>query len=431
MAKSGRQNGLLKSLHIKKGTSGTSNEVSLSVLDKLKEQDNPTESSITTEKIGGVWLQTNGKNVGGGKSGKAKSKAKNQAGMKQDTLHLASDLPSGEKKEESRKKQKRRERALANPDAEIARRKRNRRIRSSVIVVLTLTVLGVGAYTGSEYVIQQYQTQQDGMSLLERGFEELDAADNLVLPMDGLVTGEIDEASLEKIEEVEAGISNAEVHISAAETFAQDASTTVTTDAEKAVAQRLGDSAQARRQMMEQALVIMGAERDALAAISAMEECWELLLQADDLIREAAELVTDTTVENVELSQEKTEQAVELLTQAQGVLAEAQAAYPSADLEMFAPYIEKRIEGCGYAIASDEAIYLQDKATAESNNELFNQCEAEAATLAAELPENPVDPVLEALDNDTQEARDLYLSARTSAAQSDAYIREYLGQSEL
>ena len=47
--------------------------------------------------------------------------------------------------------------------------------------------------------------------------------------------------------------------------------------------------------------------------------------------------------------------------------------------------------------------------------------------LAQKLPKNPAQPVEDALAADTQQARDDYLTTREAAAQSDAYIRDYLG----
>ncbi|MDD5807417.1 MAG: hypothetical protein PUD02_08800 [Eggerthellales bacterium] len=445
MSKQRRQNGFWNSLHIKRGTSGTSNELSFSVLDKRKEQDVPPESSINVEKIGGVYLQTNGRSIG---LRKAKERGKKEAGVKKPHLSLPAGItPTGqntgttpvlgssegsgvESSRESRKQKKRRERALADPEAEISRRKRNRTVRRVLFgAVVSLVLAGVGFYS-VQYVMNQYQTQLDGMSLLQRGLDELTTADDLVLPMDGVVTGSVDETTVETITQVEEGISGAQVHISAAETFAQDAAETLTTDEERAVADKLSESAQARRDMMEQAQIIMESEKMAISAIASMQECWTLLIQADQLIKDAAALVQNTTVENVQASQEKTQEALDLLYQAQILLAQAQEAYPNANLSMYGPYIEVRIESCQYAIASDEAIYLQDKATAEYNNDMFNQCEAQAAELASSLPAEPAAPILTAFDEDTQQARDSYLDARIRASQSDAYIRDYLGQSE-
>ena len=138
-------------------------------------------------------------------------------------------------------------------------------------------------------------------------------------------------------------------------------------------------------------------------------------------------MVTETTNENVKASEEKTQQANDLLNEASASLSAAQEAYPSADFSDFSAYIDKRLEAIGYALASNDAIYIQDKATADEQNALYNQADAEAVELAQKLPKNPAQPVEDALAADTQQARDDYLTTREAAAQSDAYIRDYLG----
>ena len=77
---------------------------------------------------------------------------------------------------------------------------------------------------------------------------------------------------------------------------------------------------------------------------------------------------------------------------------------------------------------SDQAIYVQDKATAESFNEEYNRADTEAVDLASRLPEKPAQPILDAFQENVEEERALYFEARQRAAESDAFIREYLGE---
>ena len=59
------------------------------------------------------------------------------------------------------------------------------------------------------------------------------------------------------------------------------------------------------------------------------------------------------------------------------------------DLQPYLDYIAVKLESLGYALASNDAILLQDRKTAEDNNRLYNEKDAEAAQLAALLPESP------------------------------------------
>ena len=65
-------------------------------------------------------------------------------------------------------------------------------------------------------------------------------------------------------------------------------------------------------------------------------------------------------------------------------------------------YIAKRIEQNGFAVQSDQAIYVQDKATAESFNEEYNRADAEAVDLASRLPKKPAQPILDAFQENVE-----------------------------
>ena len=213
--------------------------------------------------------------------------------------------------------------------------------------------------------------------------------------------------------------------LSAAKSFAESAKEGVSGDDEKA-ADQLASSADARKTMLELAEAILTEEQAAKQASSLMASCWENVLGADALLREAAELVTDTNEENTRASQKKCEQARELLTQASSQFEEAQALYP-ADYGPFDDYIAARQQSIAYAIASDEAIYVQDKATADSNNEKYNECDAAAAELAAKLPKTTEAPIVAALDESLGDSRQQYMEIRSQAAACDAFLRDYLG----
>ena len=193
------------------------------------------------------------------------------------------------------------------------------------------------------------------------------SADEVVLAADELVVDSFNDLDESKIPDVLGKIPDVDVKLSAAKSFAESAKEGVSGDDEKA-ADQLAASAEARKTMLELAEAILTEEQAAKQASNLMASCWENVLSADALLREAAELVTDTNEENTRASQKKCEQAREFLTQASSQFEQAQALYP-ADYGPFDDYIAARQQSIAYAIASDEAIYVQDKATADSNNE--------------------------------------------------------------
>ena len=408
--------GIAENLHIKGNTAGTSNELSLSVLDERREKaDGKSSSTPRPSRLNKVSVFA----VESRKSRKEKKAEGSPTGA--DVAGYALDLSARGRAARARK------RALDNPEAEIRRRKSARRARRIVgTVVAAAASIAVVAYAGV-YFWNAYQQNVENLTVLGQAMQELEAADEVVLAADALVTDGLGDASDEDIDSLISRMDDARVHINAAAAFGETAYESMDASADREAALKAQESANARTELLDGATSIIQAEVQARTASTQIQQCWSALVEADGLLKEAAAMVTETTNENVKASEEKTQQANDLLNEASASLSAAQEAYPSADFSDFSAYIDKRLEAIGYALASNDAIYIQDKATADEQNALYNQADAEAVELAQKLPENPAQPVEDALAADTQQARDDYLTTREAAAQSDAYIRDYLG----
>ena len=392
IGKGGLFGGIAANLHIKKNTAGTSNELSLSVLDGLKSQADEGAPPA----FGPAAPVEKG-------SGSPRRQRKAKAA-----------LPPA------------RARALEDPEGEIRRRKTARRARRIVFALAAFAIIAAGVGYGALKIVDAHEYNESNLSLLRQGLAELEAADETVLAADAEMTGGAEDIDANRIAEIQAEMDDAEVRLKSAESFANSARDRLGEGDARKAADQVAAAVEARRTMLSEASAVMDAEVSAQKAVDLVEQAWDAVLEADGLVKEAAALVSNTTEENTRASQEKSEQARALLAQASQNLADAQTAYP-ADLSALEGYIAKRDESIGYAIASDEAIYLQDRATAESNNDAYNSADAEAAKLAALLPANPAQPVLDALEENTSASRQRYAEARTSAATADAFIRDYLG----
>lgn len=403
---------IASNLHMKRNTAGTSNELSLSVLDGLKSRSdaqNGAKRGKTAASFGtrGASLEPQG------------------ASSQDPPLALAA--PASLNKES--RLQRARARALENPEEEIQRRKRRRRMRRFVLAAAGLSCCIALAAAGVMYASERLEAHDQTMTVLQEGFEELKQADHTILAADAVVTSSADDAALDEISRIQKEFSAAAVHVNAAESLATEASKRLGESADRDAADQLALAASSRRSMMEYAAELMDQDVQAKTALDAVNACWEGVLAADTLMKEAAALVKDTTAENTRASQAKTEDALAQLDEAAFLLTTACEAYENADLDALGAYIAKRQESARYALASDEAIYVQDKATAEEQNRAYNQAEADAALLARDLPDNPAQPILDAFQANTGPLREEYLKVRLSVGEADAFIRDYLSSS--
>lgn len=343
-AHTGEHRTIAANLHLKRNTKGTSNELSLSVLGGLSAQKDEEDAS---QGGSGASPSFTMPHVFSGKSKRAPgASSKKQPITGADVAGIA--LSISDRRNRSTQA---RDRALANPEAEIKRRKTARRAWRAVGLAFALAAFAGASAFAVHVFTAAYEDNQQHKSLLSQGFSELTSADEVVLAADELVVASFDDLDESKIPDVIGKIPDVNVKLSAAKSFAESAKEGVSGDDEKA-ADQLAASAEARKTMLELAEAILTEEQAAKQASNLMASCWENVLSADALLREAAELVTDTNEENTRTSQKKCEQARELLTQASSQFEQAQALYP-ADYGPFDDYIAARQQSIAYAIASD------------------------------------------------------------------------------
>ena len=169
---------------------------------------------------------------------------------------------------------------------------------------------------------------------------------------------------------------------------------------------------------------------DTVSALQARQEAtkgWQLVLAADGLAREAADIASSATSADMQASTEKSQQAIESFSKAKTALQNAEQLFPQLDLSSYMSYIDKRLEAQGYAIESNDALINRDTQAATEHNDAYNNAEKQAGELAEKLPEDPDELVVEAFDSKTASSREMYENARSQAQSADAFIRDYLG----
>lgn len=58
------------------------------------------------------------------------------------------------------------------------------------------------------------------------------------------------------------------------------------------------------------------------------------------------------------------------------------------DFSLYGDYLAKRLEELNFGLLSNEAILIQDRKTAEKNNDLYNKADSASVELAAKVPRN-------------------------------------------
>jgi len=153
----------------------------------------------------------------------------------------------------------------------------------------------------------------------------------------------------------------------------------------------------------------------------------DLILQAQQDMQAAAEVVSLGGYGNIQSSLDYNNAALDKLNQAQTNLDQAIAAFPELDLSSVANYLAAKRESAVLAIASDEALLADDYSTASAKNVEFAVMDAQAVSLAALIPANLSAYCLDCYNTLTADLQQRYSAVRDQATNEDYYLRDYLG----
>lgn len=427
-----------KAAHIKRNTEGTSNEISFSVLDAAK---NSLDGEGSSSPFGTISLFTL---PGKKKHISTPSKDEGLALTQREASRSAARVQSRSERRQRRLEQKRASgvargshsaREPRSFDAEVASRKRARKrgrlIVSSVLTVVLLSVAGGLTWWG----FGTYQDQQTYKGVLSSAISELSGTDELLAEIDAVVVdlanSDVTSLSVDDMldvqKKVQDGKSTCIDELDVAEEAVGQVAINSSSEASNAPDLKVVDTITARRQMMTSGAAIIDDTVSALQARQEATKGWQLVLAADGLAREAADIASSATSADMQASTEKSHQAIESFSKAKTALQNAEQLFPQLDLSAYMSYIDKRLEAQGYAIESNDALINRDTQAATEHNDAYNNAEKQAGELAEKLSENPDELVVEAFDSKTASSREMYENARSQAQSADAFIRDYLG----
>ena len=422
-------------LHIKRHTKGTSNELSLDVLDAKRDELDARKDRKNTMSFMLDFRRKPGDGRGSDASamrGDAVAvSAVRSAGAHRGSPAVA--LPRGTRWGRGRAK------ALSKvpssvpgnpliPVDEVLRRKRARHkstVRKYVLGFGAIAVaaavavfFGMNAYRAQQEFGGQFRTVVDAVSASDAYLVEIDAAMNDPL---GSTTPE-ERALLRK--EAVAVTSAADNTLAEAARLAADAPA----EQDKVALEQLEDGARGRKNMVGLAMEAFGIADAASTAETTATSAWDLVISADVAARDAlsranSATTTSALAETTTVLQQSSGEFGAALQQLRGL----EATVEGVDLSAHEAYIEKRIETLGFAIATNEALAAGDRATAAAQNELYDAGDRESADMAERLPVSIGSVVDAAFTDAVLDAQSRYDKERDRVSVADSRVRSYLG----
>lgn len=321
------------------------------------------------------------------------------------------------------------------PVDEVARRKaarlRNKAIATVILsaAVVAALVVGFQALSG---MLEEQKSVRDRLITAINDVEEADETlvvfDELVVSMINDSDGELNTDELSaQYAAIEPDLAVAYNKLVEAKQMIERVQVDLTNNQDLEASNQAIAAINARMNMIDSGRIIAEKTIAGRQALAYTTEAWEELLQGDILSREAASMVTNTTVANVEASQAKSTDALALFRSSYDKLVAAQDALEELDVTSFINYVDLRVRAQECAIASDQAYLDRDKETAASKNDEYNELDREAAQAAQVLEEEPSAIVSALLADLLDEEIESYASERGIAGNADTILRGYLG----
>ncbi len=307
------------------------------------------------------------------------------------------------------------------------RRRRARRLSAAMVLLLCVCALGVGGYLA----YQQHVKLSTSVGVLREACELIAQSDETTVAIDKYFQTAFDDDTLATAKALTAQVPDAKEKLESARVYAQKAEGELEgSQRDKEAAERTLNAISKRNQLLDLSLSRMEQDIAAKQAIDVMNEAESHIKEGNSLLFQAANVVSDTTNDNVAKSTEYTTAAKAQFESAKQCIDSAKGYFPSANLDDSLAYVEKRVLASDEALASNAAILLQDKATAEQHNDAYNMADQESVTLAEKLGANFAQPVVDAYSAATADMTSQYDSLRSDAAANDSYLREYLGETQ-
>ncbi len=307
------------------------------------------------------------------------------------------------------------------------RRRRARRLSVAVVLLICIGGLGVGGY----WAYQQYEKLSTSVGVLREACDLISQSDETTVAIDQYFQTTFGNDTISTAQSLISQVPDAKEKLESARVYAQKAEGELEgSQRDKEAAERTLNAIAKRKQLLDLSVSRMEQDIAAKQAIDAMDEAESYIKEGNSLLFQAANVVSDTTNDNVAKSTEYTTAARAQFTLAKQSIESAKGYYPSANLEDPLAYVDERILAADEALASNAAILIQDKSTAEQHNDAYNTADQEAVSLAQKIGANFAQPVVDAYSSATADVTSQYESLRSDAAANDAYLREYLGDTQ-
>lgn len=316
----------------------------------------------------------------------------------------------------------------AEAHAEIGRRQKRRARSRFISMALVVLVAGVLAVSGGMWLYQEYEKNRSNRELINEACSYIERSDQTLVAIDEFFSQPFDDDTIARAESLQAQIPGALDLLQTARSYADRANEAIEgTSADKEAAETARNTIVSRETMLQLADQKLAVDIDAKRSIDGMNLIETNINDVQTLLSQGASAVKNTSPETVAQSTEWLIEARSKLEEAQTVLSEICARFPDGNFTIYSDYLAKRLEEISFGLLSNDAILIQDRQTAESNNDLYNKADREAVELAKGFPDPFAQPLIDAYSQESASIDAQLAKLRSDVGGYDSFLRSYLG----
>lgn len=435
-----------KAAHIKSGSYGSTNEISVSVLDAKKQAVDAEQGEAPHKLLGVIPLFTIDRSgasnttsvpsktlVSGPdqqtvvQSSPTKAKGAQPKESASSVSGQAKSAPKHQKIKEKKPLFKKSPAANLEPYEQKAEKKKAARLRNKIIVAVVCLIVAAGAIAlVGHYLYVSQQEQQSRVAIVENALSQIEQADQTLTKLNDALANPKAEDAKNKLTALQADLPSASLSLQRAKSLVTQGIEGLQDGYDKEAALRAKKAVEARLTMIEEGQALVDSVLLALDAGSQLNEAWNTIIQADSAARSAAELLMQPTPENLDAAVKGTNEAIALLSSARKSLNDVPF-MEGVSVEKYLAYVDKRKEALGFAASAISALKAEDLDNARALQDSYAQADAEAVVIASDLPMDASSAVYEVYQSKAQSHIEKYEEARSAAGSADIMLREYYG----
>ena len=299
-----------------------------------------------------------------------------------------------------------------------AKRRKNKAVLTAIICLILAAIVAVLVLAYFAYTARV----NDFASSYNAAIDGLAQTDETLAGVNEILENPTSQDSRRLLGSIQADIKTSKAALSECEVLLSPVEEKAMLPSEKEKAYQLKNSLEARQDMLNTGEQMIAQLKTAIEAIDLLESSKAKVDAAITKEQNAASLIANPTTENLNAAKAAIDEATANIDSAISTFEEAKKACAEADLSNYSQYLQSKKEALSQQGQAVQAILDEDTQRARDCQTAYETADAQAKSSASKI-EYIADPVLGVYKNKTADISKEYEAARTQVAAADEYLR--------